>query len=202
MSTDEYWTLAGPGDAQTRVLGSRFLGRALPVSDFDEVAARLEEERKLHHDATHWCWAARLGAEINEKSSDAGEPRGTAGAPILSAIQQRNLSDCVVIVTRYFGGTKLGRGNLARAYGECASLALDAAPRALRKILAVCRVRCSFDDQSLVYHVAQRFQATVEPKPAADHAEFVLRAAPAAMTALRTSLGEESRGRIAVESEP
>ena len=137
-----------------------------------------------------------------EKSSDAGEPRGTAGAPILSAIQQRNLSDCVVIVTRYFGGTKLGRGNLARAYGECASLALEAAPRALRKILAACRVICSFDDQSLVYHIAGRFQATLELRPAADHAEFILRAAPAAMTALRTSLCEESRGRIAVATEP
>jgi uncharacterized YigZ family protein len=202
MSTDEYWTLAGPGSAQTRVLGSRFLGRALPVSNFDEVAARIEETRKLRHDAAHWCWAARLGADVAEKSSDAGEPRGTAGAPILREIRKRNLSDCLVIVTRYFGGTKLGRGNLARAYGECASLALDAAPRVLRKILAVCRVRCSFDDQSLVYHIAQRFQATVEPKPAADHAEFILRATPAAMITLRASLSEESSGRVAVESEP
>jgi uncharacterized YigZ family protein len=202
MSTDEYWTLAGPGNAQTRVLGSRFLGRALPVSGFDEVAACLEEERKLHHDATHWCWAARVSAEMSEKSSDAGEPRGTAGAPILSEIKNRNLSDCLVIVTRYFGGTKLGRGNLARAYGECASLALDAAPRVLRKILTACRVRCSFDDQSLVYHMAQRSQATVEPKPAADHAEFILRATPAAMVTLRVSLSEESGGRIAVEDEP
>jgi uncharacterized YigZ family protein len=202
MNTDEYWTLAGPGAAQTRVLGSRFLGWALPVPDFDQVAARLEEARKLHHDATHWCWAARLGAELNEKSSDAGEPRGTAGVPILREIQKRNLSDCLVIVTRYFGGTKLGRGNLARAYGECASLTLDSAPRALRKVLAACRVTCSFDDQSLVYHLAQRFQATLEPRPAADHAEFILRAAPAVLIALRSSLSEESRGRIAVETEP
>ena len=202
MSTDEYWTLAGPGNAQTRVLGSRFLGRALPVSDFDQVAARLEEERKLYHDATHLCWAARVGAEMTEKSSDAGEPRGTAGAPILREIQKRNLGDCLVIVTRYFGGTKLGRGNLARAYGECASLSLDAAPQVLRRILAACRVTCSFDDQSLVYHVAQRFQATVEPQSAPDHAEFILHAAPAAMPMLRASLSEESRGRIVVETEP
>jgi uncharacterized YigZ family protein len=202
MDMDEYWTLTGPGNAQTRVLGSRFLGRALPVSGFDEVAARLEEEWKLHHDATHVCCAARAGAEVIEKSSDAGEPRGTAGVPILREIQKRNLSDCLVIVTRYFGGTKLGRGSLARAYGECASLALDAAPRALKKVLATCRVSCSFDDQSLVYRVAQRFQATVEPKTAADHAEFVLCVPPTAMTALCASLREESRGRISIEAGP
>jgi uncharacterized YigZ family protein len=202
MSGDEYSTLAGPGSAQTRVLGSRFLGRALPVSDFREVSARLEEQRKLHHDATHWCWAARIGPDMNEKSSDAGEPRGTAGAPILSEIRKRDLSDCVVIVTRYFGGTKLGRGNLARAYGECASLTLDDAPQTRKKVLSSCRVICPFDDQSLVYHVAQRFQAAVEPKPATDHAVFVVRATPVALTVISVTLIEESRGRITVERQP
>jgi putative IMPACT (imprinted ancient) family translation regulator len=203
MSTDDYRTLAEPGSAQTRVLGSRFLSRALPASVFDDLLPVLDEEKKLHHDATHWCWAVRLGvgSDVVEKSSDAGEPRGTAGLPILREIQKRELTGCFVMVTRYFGGTKLGRGNLARAYGECAALALDAAPHVVRKILKCCRVRCSFDDQAIVYHLAQRFQAVVEPVAAAGHAEFLLRMSPAVWLALRTALNEESRGRISVEGD-
>jgi uncharacterized YigZ family protein len=202
MNTDEYWTLAGPGSAQTRVLGSRFLSRASQVSDIAAIEAALEEEKRRYHDATHWCWAARLGNGIDllEKSSDAGEPRGTAGLPILREIQKQDLNDCLVIVTRYFGGTKLGRGNLARAYAECAAQALDAAPRVLRKRLVACRVRCSFDEQSLVYHLAQRFHATVEPMSVADHAELILRAAPSDLPALSAALADESRGRILVEN--
>lgn len=201
MSTDDYWTLAEPGSAQTRVLGSRFLGRALPVSDVVGVNECLDKERKAFHDASHWCWAARLetisGAE--ERFNDAGEPHGTAGPPILREIQKRGLVGCLVIVTRYFGGTKLGRGGLVRAYGECASLTLDASPRVLRRREAVCRLRCSFDDQSIVYHIAQRFHAVVEPISVSEDISLKLTLLPSALSAIRAALIEESRGRIHIE---
>ncbi len=112
MNADSYLVIAGPGHAQTRVLGSRFFGSALPVSGLEEVNAFLEAEKKRYHDATHWCWAARwgVGKTLVEKSTDAGEPHGTAGIPIMREIQKRELHDALVIVTRWFGGTKLWHG--------------------------------------------------------------------------------------------
>ena len=157
---NQYRTIAEPGYAQTRVLGSRFFAAAALARDADELTRRLEMEKRERHDATHWCFAARFGvnAEPTEKSSDAGEPHGTAGLPILREIRKRDLTNCLVIVTRYFGGTKLGTGNLARAYGECAALALDAAAVVVTEITQSIRVECAYADQAIVYHVARRFQ--------------------------------------------
>jgi putative IMPACT (imprinted ancient) family translation regulator len=203
MNADEYLSLAGPGHAQTRVLGSRFLGTAHPLFRPDALNSLLEAERKLYHDATHWCWALRTGLdrELVEKSADAGEPHGTAGIPILREIQKREITGCAVIITRYFGGTKLGTGGLARAYAECAGLALDAATVERRRILASLRVECPFDEQGLVYALAHRYQAVVEPVPEPDRAVFRITLSPDAGPALVAALRDAGRGRIsAVET--
>jgi len=123
----------GVGDGpeiEHRVRGSRFVGRAFAVTDEDEAAGCLREIRRAHHAATHHCWALRLGPDepTLERHDDGGEPAGTAGAPILALLHGRGLCRTLVVVTRYFGGTKLGTGGLARAYGEAAALAVDAAP--------------------------------------------------------------------------
>jgi len=199
--TNSFRTLAEPGYAQIRVLGSRFFGTAAPASDAADLARRLDEEKRQRHDATHWCFAARFGvgdAQI-ERSSDAGEPHGTAGLPILREIRKRDLTDCLVIVTRYFGGTKLGTGNLARAYGECAALALDAAAVEVRQILRSLRVECDYTDQTVVYHIARRFQAAIEAIPTSHRAQFVMRLAPDCFENAMNALRDDSGGRIAVE---
>jgi len=126
---DEFLVLAGAGKAESRVSGSRFLGLALPVSSEQEITRQIAARAREYHDATHHCFAAIWDLGKCEQSSDAGEPRGTAGLPILRAIQSAGLSNTLVIVTRYFGGTKLGKGNLARAYGACAEETLRAAPK-------------------------------------------------------------------------
>ncbi len=96
----------------------------------DEAAAqeRLVTLARRHPDASHHCWAWRLGNPPRERSSDAGEPAGTAGAPILRALRGAGVSDVLAVVTRWFGGTKLGKGGLARAYGGVAREALTALP--------------------------------------------------------------------------
>ena len=201
MTAEDYFiTIAGPGRAQTRVLGSRFLGAALSVSDEAEAAACLEAERKQYYDATHWCHAFRIGTggEPFEKGSDAGEPHGTAGQPILREIQKRGLTQCLVIVTRYFGGTKLGTGRLARSYAECAALALDAATVVRRSLFASCRVECPYEQQNLVYLMANRHNAVIEAVPEADRAVFRLSVAPSALTALVSALTDSGNGRIHV----
>jgi uncharacterized YigZ family protein len=198
MNDDEYLTLREPGRAQTRVLGSRFWGHALYVSSETEALRALEVERKLYHDATHWCYAFRVedNNSLLEKSSDAGEPHGTAGIPILREIQCVQVINALVIVTRWFGGTKLGTGNLARAYGECAKLALNAATIERKIRFAMLQVSCSFDDQNLVYMIAQRHHVVAKPLVSADGARLEISAPRSLIPVLTAQLTEEGRGRL------
>lgn len=155
---DSFVTLAGPGEAETRVIGSRFLAVALPVADEEEARTLLEARRQRFFDATHNCSAWRL-RDGTWRANDAGEPGGSAGAPILAAIDGAGVRDCLVVVTRFFGGTKLGVGGLVRAYGEIAALALEAAPRlhALRAVRV--RVRYPYPHTSAVMRVLERVGA-------------------------------------------
>lgn len=106
-----------------KIKGSRFIVSLSPVFSEEEAKFFLEEIQELYFDARHHCYAYRLSNEVF-RSSDCGEPRGTAGSPILQRIEGENLVDTMVIVTRYFGGTKLGVGGLIRAYGGAAGEAL------------------------------------------------------------------------------
>jgi len=125
---DVYYTLGRPGRFELKVKGSRFTGYAAPAGSREIAEKLVESLEKQFYDATHNCYAYRvgLGGGAVFRMSDAGEPSGTAGRPILDAIDRRRLTDTVCVVTRYFGGTKLGTGGLARAYGECAIGALNA----------------------------------------------------------------------------
>ncbi|GAB3293556.1 YigZ family protein [Epidermidibacterium keratini] len=123
-----YLTVAGSAEVETEVKRSRFMARASRVESEYDAREAIERDRRKFWDARHHCSAFVLGArgEIT-RSNDDGEPAGTAGAPILQAITGRGLSDVVVVVTRYFGGTLLGAGGLVRAYGDAAAQALDRA---------------------------------------------------------------------------
>ncbi len=124
---DEYLTIKGRSKHQTRVRGSRFIASVAPASSEEEAQEFVTQVSGKHQDATHNCYAYRvgLGDRAVHRYSDAGEPTGTAGRPLLEAIQDRKLTNTVVVVSRYFGGTKLGKGGLARAYKETAVAALD-----------------------------------------------------------------------------
>ena len=123
-----YLVPAAPTRAELREKGSRFLALLEPVGDEAAARARLHAIETEHRDATHCCWAWRLGAPPRERGDDAGEPRGTAGPPILRALQTAELADALLVVVRWFGGTKLGKGGLVRAYGAVAREAVAAAP--------------------------------------------------------------------------
>jgi len=200
MEADEFLTIGTAGESQTRVMASRFIGSAFPCSSIEIFEQRLEEERKRLYDATHWCYAYRFGRDsgLQEKSSDAGEPHGTAGLPMLREIQSRELTDCGVIVTRYFGGTKLGTGNLGRAYGECAALALDNSKWITRIIYDVLHVDSSYDDQGLVYHWSSQHQAMIEPREITDHAAFVIKIRTCEVAEFSRHVIDSSSGRIQI----
>lgn len=131
---EEYRTVAADADAQIEVKRSRFLARVRRVSDEAAARAVVEACRKQYWDARHHCSAFVLGPSGSlARSSDDGEPSGTAGAPILAAITGRGLCDVVVVVTRYFGGTLLGAGGLVRAYTDAAFAGLDRAGQLRRR---------------------------------------------------------------------
>lgn len=120
-----------PAQAATAVLrekGSKFVAHAWPLRSEEEVKEKLTALRKEHPSASHHCYAWRLGADKRRyRSNDDGEPAGSAGKPILAAIQSRNLSDVLVVVVRWFGGTLLGTGGLIAAYRGVALAALEMA---------------------------------------------------------------------------
>jgi uncharacterized YigZ family protein len=152
---DDFLTLAGPGEAETRVKASVFLAYAAPVAAEEEARALLAAREKAMWDANHHCSAWRLRGGV-ARANDAGEPSGSAGAPILAAIEGAGLTDTLVIVTRWFGGTKLGVGGLVRAYGEAAALALEAAPRRVGTVAARLRVRYPYAHTAAVMRVLER----------------------------------------------
>lgn len=127
MAEDFYQTIAGGAEAALKVKGSRFLAYAAPATDKEAAEAFLAGLRKRWFDATHHCYAWSLGSGAAQitRCSDDGEPSGTAGKPILAVLQGHELTQLVVVVVRYFGGTKLGTGGLVRAYTDSANLVLD-----------------------------------------------------------------------------
>jgi len=122
---DEYLTISKPAEGLFKDRGSKFLGFAFPVSTEEEVKENLEKIRNQYHDARHHCYAYMLGIEKeNYRANDDGEPSSTAGKPILGQIRSFNLTNVLIIVIRYFGGTKLGVGGLINAYKTAAEEAL------------------------------------------------------------------------------
>lgn len=127
QSLRAYQTIRQAGESEIIVSKSRFLGFCIPVSSEAEAQEALTQIRKRHYDARHCCYAFRLQAGGIARSSDDGEPSGTAGAPILAVLSGAGVENVLCAVVRYFGGVLLGTGGLVRAYGKTASEALEAA---------------------------------------------------------------------------
>ena len=120
-------TLNKTGDSKIEVKKSVFIGRSFHISSPEEASDYLSEERKKYPDARHLCYAWVIGGEsVRQKSSDDGEPQGTAGQPLLELLTSNGFTDSLVCVTRYFGGTLLGKGGLKRAYTDSGRQALEA----------------------------------------------------------------------------
>lgn len=134
MSAAGYPIPAGPARAELVVRGSRFVAEVSAAPTAETARAVVAATRAAHPGASHHVYAfvAGYGASVTEGMSDDGEPSGTAGPPVLAVLRGSGLGDAVVVVARYFGGTKLGTGGLVRAYGDVARAALEAVPRAVK----------------------------------------------------------------------
>ncbi len=126
LPPESYQTVAGTGRAEVKILRSRFLAEVTPAASLAAAKAVVAEVSRRHHDCRHVCfaWRGGFGPSLQEVRNDGGEPAGTAGEPILATLRQAEVTDCVAVVARYFGGIKLGTGGLARAYRKATAAAL------------------------------------------------------------------------------
>lgn len=125
---DQYRTIESPAESAVRERSSKFLAFAYPVREEAQIREILDALRKKYYDATHHCYAWRLGPRGETfRANDDGEPSGTAGKPILGQLLSQEVTDCLIVVVRYFGGTKLGVPGLIAAYRESAADVLAAA---------------------------------------------------------------------------
>ena len=159
--SDCYFTIAQTAKAEIRVKGSRFIGEVALVSDAAGAKTYLESVRKREYEATHHCFAYRLGvgSDIEFKYSDDGEPNGSAGKPIYDCIKGRELTSVIVVVTRYFGGTKLGTGGLVRAYSEAALLSLEKAGKKTNYITDTICLTIEFSFYDRILKVIEKLKA-------------------------------------------
>ena len=203
---DSHLVLVDGEEVELRVKGSRFRGQALSAADETEAAERLDAIRKRYHDATHHCWAAWHGppGATVEHCDDDGEPRGTAGPPLLHPLVGSGRHDGLVVVTRWFGGTKLGKGGLVQAYGECARMALDAASsrRVWRERKIECRV--GYDDVGTVEAVLAREDDVLRgvDRPFHPDPHYVILVRRSAADRVAAQLVEATAGRARIEVEP
>ncbi len=126
MMEDKYLTISAPAEGLYKEKGSKFIAFAIPVSNVEQIKEILEEKRKEHHDARHVCYAYILGVDkADYRSNDDGEPSGTAGRPILGSLLSAGVTNVLIAVVRYFGGTKLGTSGLINAYKVASADALE-----------------------------------------------------------------------------
>jgi uncharacterized YigZ family protein len=126
MESDSYHTIKSPSEGIYKEKGSRFMAFACPVSDSEEIKLIIEKIRKEHHEARHHCYAYMIGKDRTVwRVNDDGEPSGTAGRPILGQINSFGLTNILIVVSRYFGGTLLGVSGLINAYRSAAACAIE-----------------------------------------------------------------------------
>ncbi len=161
FTVDTIKTINSPAESTYKEKGSDFIARAYHAESEAEVKDYLEETKKEHYDASHHCYAFRF-KDDSFRYSDAGEPNGTAGIRILNAIDHYGLKDILVIVTRYFGGTKLGVGPLGKAYYTSAELLLKDCSYVEQKPYYRVSILCDFSFISLVHRLLSNFYGIIE----------------------------------------
>ncbi len=157
-----YNTISQEATTEYKDRGSRFIGIAFPVNNADEFKKELKKLKADHPKANHHCFAYRLGTDNdNFRSTDDGEPAGTAGKPILGQIDSKGLTDTAVVVVRYFGGTLLGVPGLISAYKTTASLVLQVVPVVTKKLMKQVKINFTHPDTNIVMQILKQTKAEI-----------------------------------------
>lgn len=200
--TDSYWTIDQSAQVEIKVKGSRFLGFAARASNKEQAERIVSERSERYFDATHNCFAYVVGLDAAGpfRYSDDGEPSGTAGRPILDAIQGRGLTETVCVVTRYFGGTKLGTGGLVRAYGRCAQETLDACRIVQRFRTRRFRLRFAYELTGSVMPVLSKYQAAVRDTQYGEETVLDVEVRLSLAGRLEEAIRNGSGGRVSIQT--
>ena len=173
---DTYKTVAGPsGDILYKEKGSKFIGYVYPITNIEEVKEFLADLKKQHHAARHWCYAWRMGIDGDQyRVNDDGEPGNSAGQPIYGQIKAMGLTNILVVVVRYFGGTKLGVGGLIQAYKTAAKWTLDDATLVDRIITVNFRLNFEYSDMDKIRRIIKEEKLKLHSENLALNCEYVL----------------------------
>ncbi len=192
-------TLKKASEKTYKEKGSEFIARAFPVKSENDVMIFQEEIKKLNYDASHHCYAFRL-KDDSFRYSDAGEPSGTAGIRILNAIDHFEVKDILVIVTRYFGGTKLGVGPLGRAYYLSSELLLEECTFQEEKPFSRVIIKSDFDFIGLVHRELSNYSAIIESIDYGESAIFNTLVPPEDTKMLEKTLLSNSKGKVEIKN--
>jgi len=192
----------GTAEYKITIKGSKFIGYCGSATDEAAAMEFIKARSRQHHNATHNCWAYRVDDPTapSERSSDEGEPSGTAGRPILEQLVRFNLIDVVLVVSRWFGGTKLGRGGLIRAYSDCAAGTLKLLETRIRIPSVVVKVECGYDLVGLVERTAAGYSGNVESGDYLENVCLTVRLPLSSEEKFRKAVIEESGGKVRVNS--
>jgi len=182
--------------AQVKIEGSRFIADVFPVLTEEAAKEKLEMVRKKYFDATHHCFAYVIGGEKKiVRYSDDGEPSGTAGVKINSVLQTKNLSDVLLIVTRYFGGTKLGVGGLGRAYFESAESGIDSAVIIRKALIQELLIAFPFSETNPVMNIINSHKLKIATTMYTDERSIItIHVLPSQTTSIRGLFVNATRG--------
>lgn len=170
-----YNTIQNIEDILYKDKASKFIGFAYEIKNEDDIKERLLHLKNLHPKATHHCYAYRVGLDRNNyRANDDGEPNGTAGKPILGQIDAHNLTNCLIVVVRYFGGTKLGVSGLIDAYKECAKLTISSTTIIEQRILDYYEIKCLYENINKIYQIINNLQANIIEQNLDNHSSFII----------------------------
>lgn len=195
---NEFYRIKTKSRLEDKVKDSRFIATAAPVNGEDEAVEFISDLKKEFHDASHNCSAWRIGQgeKLKYKFNDDGEPSGTAGRPILKALENRNLSYICVVVTRYFGGTKLGTGGLARAYGQITAELLKKCEIEKKYPSRTVEFSTGFDFVGVVHNVLGNFKVDLKDSQYGDDVLFIVEVRKADFAAFKEKLTEATNGQV------
>lgn len=200
MEVEEYKTAAAYVETEITIKGSRFIGQLYPAATLSEVEKYLSDCRKEYRDATHRCYAFRLGPDGGtNRFSDDGEPSGTAGKPILSLLERNKITDVLLIVIRYFGGTKLGTGGLVRAYTGASRSVLNEATIISIPVLLGLKITFPYDYTSGVMRIISQHDLKIFDTDYREDITISLGIRPSLVESVRTLLQDATSGNIAIK---
>ncbi len=176
LEKDTYKTIEiAVGDALYKEKGSKFIGYVFPIASEEDVKINIDELKKKHHSARHWCYAWQLGIEeISYRANDDGEPNNSAGQPIYGQILSKDLTNVLVVVVRYFGGTKLGVGGLISAYKTSAKLILEKAVIVKKTIDVFYKLNFEYKDMNKVMRIIKEQKLYIENQKMELNCEFLI----------------------------